>query len=131
MSNRNKKLIMIFGFIAVILFLFLTMKKNPAIVKAVENALAPIAGAFSMPEIAGAYTPHDFPLPALDNSGFFVNFGCSFCSKTSVKIIPPTMAINSPAPQTSIPMTPAILPFGGSGASFYNGPIYGVSAVGG
>lgn len=118
MSERNKKLAAILGLIIVLVLSFFFLKKNPAIVKQIENAITPaVAGTFDVPEI-GAYTPHDFPLPALSLGDVFLNSGCNFCSKVSVAVVPPSMPISAPASPTPMQISPT-LPFGGGGAQYY------------
>lgn len=104
------------GLIVALILLWLFLKKNPNIVKQIESAIAPLVPGDYVVEQAGAYTPHDFPLPALNN-GFFVNFGCNFCSKTNVQVAPPTMPVSYPA-QPSAPQITYQAPFGGGGTSY-------------
>jgi hypothetical protein len=116
MNERNKKLMAFVAFLIVVALLLLFLKRNPAIVQKIESAVAPaVGGVFTVPDI-GSYIPRDYPLPPLlDNA--YINFGCNFCSKTSVQVVPPTLPVSQPAQQIS----PSIFqpqPFGGGTTDF-------------
>jgi len=116
MSERNKRAIAVIGLIVTLVLLWLLFKRSPSLVKAVESALAPaVAGSFDVP-LVGAYTPHDFSLPPLDNNAY-VNFGCSFCSRTTVALAPPPNIVTAPASPTPAQVYPS-QPFGGGAYSY-------------
>lgn len=116
MKNGSKKTLAFAGLALVLVLLFLFMRKNPGIIKRVENALAPITGGlFSVPETT-AYTPHDYPTPPIDN-GFFIASGCNFCSKTSSKIAPASPPITASPPANVAQFTFSPQPFGGAGTT--------------
>lgn len=115
MNDTTKRKLAVVGLIIALVLLWFFLRSKPGLIRQLENAIAPAAaGVFDIP-LSSAYTPHDFPLPPIDTGNAYVNFGCSFCSKTNVSVVlPPSMPISAPASPTPMQIYPQ-QPFGGGG----------------
>ena len=115
-QKTNTKTLLFVGLAFVLVLLLLFLQRNPKVITQAANALAPdVAGSFTVPDTT-PYTPRDYPLPPLDsNSPFYLNTGCNFCSKTSVRVITPSPPISIGAQTNLNNYAFFAQPFGGAG----------------
>ena len=98
MEKKKQNWLAIIVVIVAAIIIWFLFKRNPNLVRDLKNSL-PIFK-FSNPPVQtfdvgnDAYTPHDYPMPALNNA---VRSGCSFCGPRSATTRLAANAITAPA----------------------------------
>lgn len=126
---KKKDVYLSAGIVVAFVIIYWLLKKNPSIAKKINDVLPTLTDLTAAPAdvyniVTDSYTPHDYPLPALNIGGITINRQepCNFCLRQASVNVPASQPVTATAPPPSnfYSATYTQTYFGGSGVTYNN-----------